>query len=248
MPQYLDQFGNAIKTLSGCEQCLRWTMFTLNILLFICSALTVAFGGYLVSTKWDEYVSADYFTTIGLFTVFGILFIVSLIGTVGLCKLHKCLLQTYSCVLMLALALQIGIVVFLMVAASDFDTNSWLEDRWQELSPSDIAWIEDEFECCGFSYDVPDESCTAESGYTEFCKDSIIDWLQDLQVMALALGAVVLTFELAGAIVSCVLIYSINQAGKWGQGRYNSYADQEYSYMTDKEEDNGRHNAYSYQL
>lgn len=234
-----DNFGNPKKTLTGCEQCLRYAMLVLNIVLFICSALTVAFGGYVVSTKWDEYVSTDSFMTIGLFTVFGILFVVSLIGTVGLCKLSKCLLSAYSSILVLALALQIGIVVFLMVRSSDFDTESWLEERWNEASQSDIAWIEEEFSCCGFSYDYPDADCTAESGHTKYCRDSITEWLEGLQSMALILGVIVIVFELAGSIVSCVLIYSLNQQGRW---KYDSYA--EYSYM----DDGKGQNKYQYQL
>ena len=172
-------------------------MFTLNIVLFICSALCVAFGIYLLTTKWDEYVSTgtDNFATIGLFVVFGILLTVSLMGTVGLCKLSKCLLSSYSCILVLALALQIGIIVFLVVEASDFDTDSWLHDRWEDLSESDIEWIEDEFKCCGFSYEYPDAQCTAENGYTDYCKDSITEWLEGLRMMVLILAAVVIVFE-----------------------------------------------------
>jgi len=224
-------------------------MFTLNIILFICSALSVAFGGYLVSTKWDEYistedVSTDNFLTIGLFLVFGILFVVSLMGTVGLCKLSKCLLSSYSCILVLALSLQIGIVVFLVTEASDFDTESWLHHRWDDLSSSDRDWIEKQFNCCGFSYDYPDAECTEQYGYTEYCKDSITEWLNQLRIMVLALAAVVIVFEVLGTIISCMLIYSISQQGNnW---RFNSYV--EYSYMEDQDGRKGGHQQHHYEL
>jgi len=213
------------RTLHGLPQCLRWTMFALNILLFITSTLTLGYAAYLLSSKWNL-LSSDNHIPVIMFILFAILLIVSCLGSIATCRLSRPLLIAYSLILMACFILQI--VVIVLILTSKISTESWLEDRWLELSTDDISLIQSQLKCCGFNENTDTESSCDQYAGT-YCEDKMEDYLKKLQIIGVILGALILIFEIGGAVVSCVLIQSLKEQIE--KVRNDSYV--EYSYMED---------------
>ena len=175
--------------MSGCPQCLRWTSFTLNILIFITAALTLGYGTYLLSSQWDI-VSTDDHIPIFMFILFAVLLVVSLIGSIATCRLSRCLLMLYAIILAICFILEVVFVI--LILTSNFNTESWLEDRFTELSQDDRDLLEKELECCGWNENTPDPNCTE---YTDYCETKLKDYAEEMKVIGMALAALIIVFE-----------------------------------------------------
>ena len=165
-------------------------MFALNMLLFISSALTLGYASYLLSSKW-HLLSTNNMIPIVMFILFGILLIVSLLGSLGTCRLSKALLLLYSFLLILCFVLQIVVLVMLIIS-SNVSTEKWLEDQWNDLSQDDQHWIENELTCCGFNEKTPDYTCSDQQ---DFCEPALKTYLKGLRHIAIALGSAIVAFE-----------------------------------------------------
>eukprot|EP01084_Bolivina_argentea_P275241 469349_1 len=218
--------------LNGLPQCLRWGMFTLNVLLFISSALTLGYASYLLSSKWNL-LASDNIIPIVMFILFGILLIVSCLGSVATCRLSRPLLLIYSAILIICFLLQI-IIIILIIVSTNITTENWLENRWNDLSETDRQWIESELKCCGFNQNETDTNNGCN--YTDYCETKLKIYLNDLHLIAIILGVIIIIFEICGVIVSCILIRGLNEQIE--KVRNESYI--EYSYMDEPKNDHYR--------
>lgn len=176
-------------------------MFTLNILLFISAALIVGYASYLLSTQWNV-LSTDNYIPIIMFVLFAILLIVSCLGSVATCRLSRCLLIIYSLILAVCLILQV--VVIVLIVTSNFNTDSWLEDRFNDLSTDDKQLIEKELECCGWNETVTDPTCT---DYTDYCQTKVEDYAKRMKLIGMILGAAILVFEVECSLSNIYFIH-----------------------------------------
>ena len=170
-------------------------MFTLNMLLFVSSSLTLGYASYFLSSKW--HLLTNNVIPIVMFILFGILMLVSLLGSLGTCRLSKLLLMTYSCLLILCFALQIAVIVLVIISSND-TTEKWLDDRWNDLSQDDKHWIENELECCGFNESVTDNICT---NHNDYCEPSLKSYLKELRLIAIILGSASVIIEVTVTII-----------------------------------------------
>eukprot|EP01083_Nonionella_stella_P060947 158934_1 len=246
---------NKTRTLFGLPQCLRWTMFTLNVLLFISAGLTLGYGCYLLSSAFNLFAIGNKIPIV-MFISFAVLLIVSCVGSVAAYRLSRLLLLIYSFILWVCLVLQIVIIV----SITTYNDTHIIDKEWwyEDLSVADQQWIEKEFNCCGFNASMPNYAGTCDDDL-DFCESKLKSSASHFHLIGVIFGGLILTFEvnyspissvtkqinhksnehthkqLGGIIASCVLVRSVTKHMN-DVGRYDSDSNGNYEYMAEPKE------------
>jgi len=206
--------------LSKWHQCLRWGMFLANFLLLVTSTFMLAYACYMLDTKWSILSNDHDVIPVIMFILFSVIILLTAIGLLGVCSLSRVFLVLYGITTVLCLLLEIALIT--SITMSDMSTDSFLQKRWNNLSPDDKSWLEEQFKCCGFNSSYPDTTCTIS---TDYCEDKFKTYLYTLQSVTLGIGIAILIFQIGGIIVSIVLIRAI----KYSQHSHNNeYIDEYY--------------------
>jgi len=217
--------------LKGCHQVLRWLMFVINTLLFIGAAVLLAYGCYMINSKWTLLSHSDNIIPVVMFITFGVIMLVTTLGSLGACNLSRGFLIAYAVVTILCLILEI--VLISLLASDSMDKTTFLETRWNDLSTNDQQWIESEFNCCGLNAMNCDHNCDSTCNATTneptttsltYCENQIKDYVHSIEDVALGIGIAILIFELGGVIISIILVRALKFGDRVREDSYIEYS------------------------
>jgi CD63 antigen len=211
-----------------CETFAKYIIILFNVVFVLTGLFLIGVGAY-VQIDAKEYISflgSSYLNTpIILIVVGAVIFIIAFLGCCGAIKENKCMLYTYSTLLVLILLVEIGVGIAAFVLKGELkdvvtkhmnegiantnDTSSW--DRVQETFKCCGVDDKDDWKKAGKLY--PDSCCEVKSvgcgkddskpKFERGCLEQFETWFQELIVI---IGVVALAFavvQLLGACMAC---------------------------------------------
>ena len=210
------------RRLCSCSLLLAARLFKglhvlVNVLFLLAGAGLIAVGAYVVATNGgvlSDELSNTTPLAILVMSLGGFIFVISFIGCCGAARESRCLLNTYSIILILLLAAQIGIGVYAFVHRGRVDEDL-TQQAWRKIDLAARNKIEDDFKCCGWlEYDEAGFCSSAAPKYARMCAPLIKAWVHhNLFILAMvALG--VAAIQIFGLVISCCLSAAINASHK----------------------------------
>ncbi|XP_049807583.1 23 kDa integral membrane protein-like isoform X1 [Schistocerca serialis cubense] len=223
---------------SGGMSCVKYLLFTFNLLFVISGIVIVSVGALALSnfSSYDTFFGGSVIAGPVLLLIVGIIvFIVAFFGCCGALKENHCMVVTFSVLLLIIFAMELGggIAGYVLkdVLKDDLDTqlNSTL---YKYESNEDIkkAWdiMQTDLNCCGIngpddwnkaglkvpasccpSYDL-NEMCASKQ-YDKGCMDALEKLISHHAVVLGGVGIGIAFVQLVGVILACCLAKSIRK-------------------------------------
>lgn len=195
----------------------------LNIALLVGGILTIVVAIIIANDKIWGIILDQFWISLVCFGAFlVILAAMALCGFSLFCSTCQCTKATFSWIYIVVLTLlilgQVGIVVFVLVAQSDF--KSFLNDRWNDLSADQRSEIQIVAECGQDTWtftasleelangEISSETVLEEDTDATFedCYEKIKDDFTGEGVLAIVVAAGVLVLQIVALIASCCLV------------------------------------------
>ncbi|KAG5315864.1 CD63 protein, partial [Acromyrmex insinuator] len=216
---------------SGGMACVKYLLFLFNLIFAITGIVFISVGGVIlvVYSGYSNFVDSWFFAAPLLMIVVGVIvFLVSFFGCCGAVKENHCMIITFSVLLLLIFALELGagITGYMMRGEVANMLENRLNDtlRQYELNP-DIrrSWdiMQHDLQCCGMNnpadwphIEIPTQSrCDLNSihVYSEGCMMKLQSAIENNAMILGGVGIGVALIQLIGVVFACCLARSIRR-------------------------------------
>ncbi|KAK0079029.1 hypothetical protein PV327_010457 [Microctonus hyperodae] len=228
---------------SGGMACVKYLLFLFNLIFAITGIVFISVGAVILAmyNGYSNFVDNWFFAAPVLMIVVGItVFLVSFFGCCGAVKEHHCMIITFSVLLLLIFALELGAGI--CGYAMRNEVGKMLQNRFNNTMPlygidKDIqkSWdmMQHDLKCCGIdgasdwsvlfpNTQLPD-SCCHEIPFNQKCDSNSIGVnvdgckiklktaIEDKAVILGAVGIGIAFVQLVGVIFACCLARSIRR-------------------------------------
>ncbi|KAG5280813.1 hypothetical protein AALO_G00064290 [Alosa alosa] len=201
----------------SCLKCLKYTMCVANFLFFVCGAVILGFGIFMMTqTKFSSLLpSLPFMSITNILIIAGIVITcVSFLGFLGAYKENRCLLITFFILLFVVMLVELAGACILLV----YEKKIVVRDDWDLFQKT--------FKCCGvkswkdWKGETPSScceqtsSCNATGPYWEKgCHTMMETWFED-NLLNTGIGVIVIcSIEVLGMCFSMTLFCHISRSG-----------------------------------
>jgi len=206
----------------GCgNTCVKFLLFTVNLLICLCGALIAGFSLWANLDKdfihhLQKFASeADltdiekYRASLWVFVGVGcLLFLVGFLGCCGTACESTPLLSLYFVIVLILAVIAIGAAVYAMVNRDGFQSSlkGILQKADEEGKQDLLEPIEQMFDCCGSVVETMNlYNCTTRLPGKVDCYTAMWDWLNNAGSAAVIVAFVLTAVELISLIFTCIL-------------------------------------------
>ncbi|XP_008556489.1 CD63 antigen [Microplitis demolitor] len=228
---------------SGGMACVKYLLFLFNLIFAITGIVFIAVGAVILAmyNDYSNFMDNWFFAAPVLMIVVGVtVFLVSFFGCCGAVKEHHCMIITFSVLLLLIFALELGAGICGYMMRNE--VGKMLQSRLNNTMPlykSDPkvqkSWdvMQHDFKCCGIATssdwailypntELPNSCChevvlnhkcdsNSITVSSEGCMKKLKDAIEDKAVILGAVGIGIALVQLIGVIFACCLARSIRR-------------------------------------
>lgn len=197
----------------------RKVLIALTSLIWLIGAVFVGLAGYIMvqDMKFKGF-TGNKVLDIVILGLACFIFVVGLIGCLGVTLQKRCFLKMFFVLLLIFLFIQVGIVVVYIIEKSQIQ-NLW-KANWSEMDDVGRIVIQKELKCCGLSAsDVNnqasynDTSCFTSADLTKRRQPcfSMLKWVDDNIVILAVCGGLIALLEIVLMIITCLYIREVGR-------------------------------------
>lgn len=183
-----------------------------NIFFLVVGIVILALGSYGLAEINDLQENASLLSSLPLSGIaiaiicFGVvLFVISIVGVVGVVYENKVLLAYYLPIMFFLVMIQFSFTVVVLIFNSKIEDSidSAILDEWNNPSNEDkVMELQNYFDCCG--YDTTTDGVVGDCPYTRPCKDVIIDRINEFWVPITISILVIVILEIVALVSTCI--------------------------------------------
>lgn len=225
------------REMGGCGQCIKYSMFLANFVIFLGGAVVLGIGVWTLLDKafiteltgTNMFLGAVYI----LIATGGLVTLIAFLGCVGAVKEVKCMLLAYFLIVFIVFVTMLvgGVLGYVFrenvrkhtdykmrSTLADYRTNKSIQRAWDETQES--------FHCCGvdgptdWKSQIPSscckmgpegkqEECDSGKAYKQGCLEVAVNSARDHAGVISTAGVIVACIMLLGMIFSCILFKMI---------------------------------------
>ncbi|XP_055296822.1 CD63 antigen-like [Sitodiplosis mosellana] len=212
--------------------CAKYSVFFFN-LLFALTGIAILTVGTVIFTAFNHYQNflgeGLWSTPIVLMAIGAIVFIIAFLGCCGAIKESSCMVLTFSLLLIVIIAFEIGIGAFGYVRQDDLNAalDKGFNQTLKDYKTNEKAWdlVQTEMKCCGIntpddfipvlnSTDLPrscclslakDKPCTKTDASKTGCKPALLKYLSSQSTILAGVAVAVGLIQIVGLGYACCL-------------------------------------------
>lgn len=198
----------------------RKVLIALTSLIWLIGAVFVGLAGYIMvqDMKFKGF-TGNKVLDIVILGLACFIFVVGLIGCLGVTLQKRCFLKMFFVLLLIFLFIQVGIVVVYIIQKSQIQ-NLW-KANWSEMDDVGRIVIQKELKCCGLSASsvnnqasYNDTSCFTSADLTKRrqpCFSMLKKWVDDNIVILAVCGGLIALLEIVVMIITCLYIREVGR-------------------------------------
>jgi len=188
-------------TLGCCPKVIKTFIILVNSLLALSSLGLIGLGVWMYTS---DYITLTGDTFANVVVVIGCaIFFITVIGSCSALKQSINGLAVFGMMLIIIVVAEASVIIFLFV--SEGETESFLGDRWVELSEDNKEDLQNHFSCCGWNTEISGDNCPEGVSANAYCWDAIKNDLEEDEDKVLCMGLSILLIELMMLMFTCSL-------------------------------------------